>query len=302
MGEVTKGMFAVRDLTRSYLSHLAVRVKLGDLTNATYDWYKVQLDKLDHAAGDFPAAEVRAGHLVAVTFTYHFVRALKALFKWASDEDVGLLQKDPFKKLRPPPCGERQRVLSRDEMTRLYWAAGRRLRRLLFILSRTIARPGEIRGLKWGDIQWDRRLITLTKFKGKKRRRDGVKLRTIPLDRPAWRLLRRMWEHRGEPGPELPVWLDRNGKQWSPNGVRCAMRTARVKAGLDPDVIEERIVCYTLRHTSATNATRAGVTDNTLARVMGHARTATTNRYQHLAGDDLVNAIDRVSARPRPTK
>jgi site-specific recombinase XerD len=55
-----------------------------------------------------------------------------------------------------------------------------------------------------------------------------------------------------------------------------------------------------MRHTGATNATRKGVTDNTLARVMGHSRTQTTNRYQHLAGDDLVDAIDRVAGRKRP--
>jgi hypothetical protein len=30
-----------------------------------------------------------------------------------------------------------------------------------------------VRCLRWGDIQFERRLITLTKFKGKKRRRDG---------------------------------------------------------------------------------------------------------------------------------
>jgi integrase len=151
----------------------------------------------------------------------------------------------------------------------------------------------------WGDIQWDRRLITLMKFKGKKRRRDGVKIRTIPLDLVVVRFLRNVWERRGRPGPDVPVWLDRRGKQWSPNGVRCAMRLARERAGLDPEGVAERVVCYTLRHTGATNATRAGVTDNTLARVMGHAKTATTNRYQHLAGDDLVAAIDRVAARPK---
>jgi integrase len=290
----------VQDLTRSYLAALEVRVKLGQAAPGTLTWYTSQFAKLDKAAGVFPAAELRAHHLVAVEFTYHFVRALRSLFKWAADEDVGLVPRDWFKKLTPPPCGERQRVLSRDEMRRLYLACSPRLRRFLFVMSRTIARPGEVRGLVWGDIHWDRRLITLTRFKGKKRRRDGVKVRTIPLDRSALRLLANIYRNRGNPGPAAPVWLDRDGKQWTYNALRCQMRRARCRAGLDVEGVEERVVCYHMRHGAATQATRRGVTDNTLARIMGHSKTATTNRYQHLAGDDLVAAIDRVSARPRP--
>lgn len=293
-------MFTVAHLTASYLDHLAVRVKLGQIERATHEWYRAQLAKLDRAAGRFPAAELRAEHLVAVDLTYHFVRAVKSLYKWATDEDVMLLSRNPFRKLKPPPCGERQRVLTRPEMVRLYLAASPLLRRFLFVLRRTIARPGEIRALRWGAVQWDRRLVVLTRFKGKKHRTDGVKVRTIPLDLPALRFLRNLWERRGRPAGDAPVWLDRDAKQWTRNALRCAMRTARRRAGLDQDGAEERIVCYTLRHTAATDATRAGVTDNTLARVMGHAKTATTNRYQHLAGDDLVDAIDRVSTFRRP--
>ncbi|VTU02791.1 integrase family protein : Uncharacterized protein OS=Acinetobacter soli NIPH 2899 GN=F950_02740 PE=4 SV=1: Phage_integrase [Gemmataceae bacterium] len=291
-------MFRVRDLSRSFESALLVRVKLGETEPTTLAWYKSQLAKLDAAVGDFPAAELRAAHLVSVEFSNAFVRVLRAVYRWACDDDVGLLQKDPFKKLKPPPCGERQRVLTRTEMVRLYLASSRLLRRFLFVLARSIARPGEIRGLLWGQIQWERRLITLVKFKGKKRRRDGVKVRQIPLDKPALRMLRNIWERRGCPGPNDPVWLDRDGKQWTYNALRCQMRGARERAGLDPDGVE-RVVCYTMRHTGATNATRRGVKDKTLAEIMGHSNTTTTNRYQHLAGDDLVAAIDRVADRPR---
>lgn len=294
-------MFTVSHLTHSYIAHLKVRVSLGEVEPATLVWYRSQLQKLDRAVGPFPAAELRAEHLVAVEFSNAFVRVLKALYRWACDDDVGLLRRDPFRKLKTPPCGERQRILTRDEMVRLYRASNPQLRRFLFVMSRTLARPGEIRRLEWGQIQWDRRLISLTKFKGKKRRRDGTKVRLIPLDRVTWRLLRNIHARCGRPGPDMPVWLDRHGNPWSANAVHCAVRDARDRAGLDPDGVEERVVCYHLRHTGATNATRAGVADATLAKVMGHARTTTTNRYQHLAGDDVVNAIDRVAAR-RPPK
>lgn len=292
-------MFRVRDLTRSFLAALAVRVKLGDAEPATEKWYKAQLTKLDAAAGDYPAADLRAEHLVAVEFTNAFVRVLKAAYKWGCDEDVGLLTRDPFRRLKAPPCGERQRILDRSEVRTLHLASGRLLRRFLFVMRHTIARPGEIRRLTWGKIQWDRRMIVWSKFKGKKRRGDGVKVRTIPLDLSTLRLLRNMHRQQGSPGPNEPVWLDRHGKEWTANGVRCQMREARQKAGLDPEGVDERVVCYTMRHTSATNAVRAGVRGKLLSDIMGHARSSTTDRYLHLAGDDLVEGIDKLAAKPR---
>lgn len=293
----------MRDLTRSFRSALAVRVKLGDAEPATEAWYKAQLGKLDDAAGEYPAADLRAEHLVGVEFSNAFVRVLKALYKWACDEDVGLLTRDPFRKLKAPPCGERQRILDRGEVRKLHLAAGRQLRRFLFVLRHTIARPGEIRRLTWGKIQWDRRMIVWNKFKGKKRRGDGVKVRTIPLDLATLRLFRNMHRQRGNPGPNEPVWLDRNGTgEWTANGVRCRMREARLRAGLDPEGVEERVVCYTMRHTSATEAVRAGVRGKLLSDIMGHARSSTTDRYLHLAGDDLVGGIDRLAAKPRPRR
>lgn len=293
-------MFRVKDLTRSFLAAIQVRVKLGDAEPATEAWYRAQLNKLDHAAGEYPAADLRAEHLVAVEFSNAFVRVLKALFKWACDEDVGLLTRDQFKKLKAPPCGERQRILERSEVRRLHLASGKLLRRFLFVMRHTIARPGEIRRMTWGVIQWERRMIVWSKFKGKKRRRDGVKVRTIPLDLSTLRLLRNMYRNRvTPPGPNDPVWLDRHGKEWTANGVRCQMREARERAGLDPEGVDERVVCYTMRHTSATNAVRAGVRGKLLSDIMGHARSSTTDRYLHLAGDDLVEGIDKLAAKPR---
>lgn len=292
-------MFRVKNLVDSFLGHLTVRVKVGQTKRATLDWYRLQLGKLARAAGDFPAAELRAHHLTAVEFSYHFTRALKALYRWGADEDVQLVPRDPFRRLRIPRCGQRQRVLRRDEMTRLYLAASRLLRRFLFVAVHTLARPGEVRTLLWGEVQWDRRLVLRVKFKGRDQRTDGVQVRTIPLDRPTIRLLRNLWERRGRPGPDVPVWLDRNGHPWTANALRCQMRLARRRAGLDPKGAAERVVCYTLRHTGATNAVRAGIKGKQLSDLMGHARSSTTDRYVHLAGDDLVDAVDRLAARRR---
>ncbi len=61
----------------------------------------------------------------------------------------------------------------------------------------------------------------------------------------------------------------------------------------------ERVVCYTLRHTAATTATENGIPQKVLAEMMGHTRTETTERYQHVKADHLKKMINQATARPR---
>lgn len=290
-------MLTVSHLIDSFDAHLAIEVKTSQIASSTRQWYRHQFSKLRRAAGKFPAAELRAHHLISVDFSYHFVRALKALYRWAADEE--LVPKSPFGKLRTPSCGQRNRTLTRKEMLRLYRAAGPSFRRFLFLAAHTLARPGELRLLKWGEVNLQERCLLLTEFKAKERRRDGVKVRAIPLDRPATRMLGNLRDRRTDLAPDAPVLLAPKGRAWTRNGLRCAMRSARKKAGLD-DAAGERVVCYTLRHTGATEATRRGMRDIALARRMGHTSTRTTARYQHLDTADLVQMIDAAAARRNP--
>ena len=290
-------MLTVAHLIDSFNAHYVIRVKTGQTSQATASWYKTALDKLQ-AVGQFPADSLRAHHLVAVEFSNHFVRALKALYKFAVEEE--LVPKDPFRKLATPPCGQRERTLTRAEMVRLYRAARPPFRRFVFVMAHTLGRPGEVRQLRWRDVRLADRCLVLTKFKAKDKRKDGVKVRTIPLDMVTGRMLQ-TWFDRRSPKPDDFVFTGRHGKAYTSNALRCAMRQVRKRAGLDGEGEGERVVCYTLRHTGATNATRLGIKDRVLADIMGHTTTRTTARYQHLDATDLVDAIDRAHAK-RPRK
>lgn len=301
-------MFALRHLIDCFLKHTQTRVSSGETEPATLAWYTTTLKHLD-PLGSMPADSLRTHHLAAIPFTNAFVRVLKRLYKWGAEED--LIPKDPFVKLTIPPCGRRERVLSRGELRRLYLACSRPFRRLLYVQLHTLARPGEIRQLTWGQINWDQRVIVLVKFKGKKRRKDQLKARAIPLSKPVLRLLKNL--HRKSPDPSATGRVFYNTRwyqkrtgtgggggagPWAANAVRCAMRVARAKAGLADG--GERVVCYHLRHTGATEAVRAEISLKLVAEVMGHARTSTTERYTHLNTADMVATIDRMNARPRP--
>jgi integrase len=292
---VPTDVFTLKNLITSFTAEVELLVRAGTLAPKTRDWYAGQFKHLRALEG-FPADALRVTHLAGIELTNAFCRALKKLYKWAAEED--LLEKNPFRKLVVPPCGQRERVLTRGELCRLYRAAPRAFRRLLFVQLHTIARPGEIRQLVWEQIDWKRRVIVLVDFKGKKRRRDKVKERLIPLPEIVVRLLRNLHRKSPDPSPAGRVFRSTRGnKPWSYNGTRCAMLRARAAAGLD--VGDEPVVCYHLRHTSATEAVRAGENLKLVAEMMGHSRTSTTERYVHLEAEDIVGAIDRLAAHVR---
>jgi integrase len=290
-------MFTVRHLIDSFSAHMQLMVRAGNTAPATLRWYRDQLRPLEPLGG-YPAEALRTHHLAAIDLTNGFTRAIKRLYKWGVAED--LVPRDPFAKLTITPCGRRERTLTRAEVCQLYRAAPRALRLLLFVQLRTIARPGEIRNLTWGQILWDERVIALTTFKGQKRRRDKQRVRAIPLPVYLVRLLRNLHRKSADPSPAGRVFIAKRGEPWTANGFRCAMRRTRKAAGLD--VGDEPVVAYHLRHTGATDAIRADVPIKLVAEMMGHARTSTTERYLHLDTSDIVSAIDRVTARPRTTR
>jgi len=86
------------------------------------------------------------------------------------------------------------------------------------------------------------------------------------------------------------VFVSENGgriKQISETYNRVA--NALFNAGVEDP--RDRVVFHTLRHTFASWQVRRGVPLSTVAKLMGHANTAMTERYSHLAPNDLVLAM-----------
>lgn len=284
-------MLNVSRLIQLFLTSVAVSVKTGQNKPATLSFYKFQLQKIDRAAGDILAVDLRPGHLVEVEFTNALIRAVKRLMKWAVDEE--LLLKDQFRKLRTPSGGRRERVMTKGEARRLRCAGSKEFGRLLWFALQTACRPGELRSLRWEHCDLEESVIRLTEFKAKGKRKDGMHVRLIPLPESARRfLIAFKAKQRGYDAEGDHVFLSpKCSLPWTPNGLRCAFRTARTKAGLDTKD-GEALVLYTARHTRATELTRAGVRDSTLADVLGHTTTAMTRRYLHRSPSDLVNSVN----------
>lgn len=295
--EATLPTLTLGQLADRYGQWMQREVEAGRMRPRTLDYYRDQLQKfLDAVGGHRSALLVKPHDLEMYKTNWHSVQAVQRLFNWAVQ--MGLLEDNPVRGVQRPDPGQRERILSPVETVRLLRATDQPFRHFLLAMRHTIARPQEVRILRWRDlVHQPSPMFILREFKSRSRRKDRqTAVRIIPLDNRIMRLLNRLASKRS-PAPDDYIFLNSDGQAWTTNALRCRMRRLRAKLGLGPDEKGEQVVCYTMRHTAATRASARGVRDRVLAELMGHTNTETTQRYQHLQADHLANAIRQANER-----
>lgn len=285
-------MTNVRQLVELYEQWAQHQVQLGAMAKGTHAYYLHHLSNWSAKFGDTDVSLIRPIDLMLWGKCWHAVQAVKRLFRWA--EDAGLIVASPVARVRKPPAGRRTRVLDRREQLQALRRANRPFRYFLLALRESIARPQEVRELRWSElVQLPSGMLYAcqAEFKGRRRRSNPNATRVIPISPRLQRLLERLRRRRSS--PEGCIFVNTRGLPWTGNAVRIAMATLRIDAKLAGG--EERVVCYTWRHTAATAATIRGLPDRVLADLMGHTTTRTTARYQHLKAEDLLRAFLQAS-------
>lgn len=248
-----------------------------------------------------PVEDLKAFHLVKWGTTWHELQAVKRVWHWACEE-AELLDRNPFKKVKLPPIGERTRILTRPEFASMLAGSSRDFRLYLLAMWHTLARPQEVRGMAWEQLRWPgypeglhgalaagESFFVFREYKARMRRKNPNAPRLIAVPAPLGRILAaRVIDERSPSGPVL---LTDAGVPWTNDAVRRRMERLRDRLGFEPDAQGEDVVCYTIRHTGATSASAAGVRDRLLAEILGHTSTRTTARYQHLQADHLTQAM-----------
>lgn len=239
----------------------------------------------------FSVADLSPAIVTTFSRSFHHVQAVQRLCSWLTREER-TLPVNPLAGMPKPRCGQRRRTLTPLERVRLLRSAEPAFRRLLLLLRETMCRPQEARALGWdaliceGDVWY----FTLADAKGFDRRRDTPGLRVIPVSPRCRRMLERL---RRRCDGSRPILLNTRGDPWTANAVRCQFRRLRIRLGIVADRHGERIVPYSFRHTGATLAVAAGVTDFRLMTILGHASTRTTQRYVHPRPADVVEWMKR---------
>ena len=189
------------------------------------------------------------------------------------------------------------RFLSEDEAAALLEASKGHQRSdaldwyvMMLVGLRTGLRIGELRGVQWGDLDWDRALLHVRRTDPGRPDLDtnspkGNRPRTVPLTPDAKAALlewfrdakRRKPQHWVFPGAS--AWRGKERYQTRSEG-NCSMAMGRIAkaAGLD-----EEVTFHTLRHSYASWLVMRGVALSAVQELLGHSSIRQTERYSHLA-------------------
>lgn len=189
----------------------------------------------------------------------------------------------------PKPQGKRDRIASPDEARALLDALPDEDRALWATAFYAGLRRGELRGLRWSDVDLPGREIHVRRswdddegaIDGKSEAAD----RTVPI---VGELARHLAAHKLRTGGgELVFAVD--GRPFVPSTVR--RRALAAWKGMRPIGLHEA------RHTFASILIAAGVNAKAITEAMGHASvTMTFDRYGHLMPDGRDEARSRVDA------
>lgn len=218
--------------------------------------------------------------------------SLSSCYSWAVARE--LVPDNPVRRVRKLSAAKRERFLSEDEVGRLLDVVKTRETQralsgehadIIRVLLLTGARRGEINALEWSEVDFANGVIKLPPARSK----TGEK--TIPLNAPAMAILKARAQREGE----LPrkdrsafVFPAPSNRKMAATGLPKAWDRVRVAAGL-PGV---RI--HDLRHSFASFAVAGGASLALIGKVLGHARSSTTERYAHFATNPAKELSEQV--------
>lgn len=308
------------DLCDNYKIAASANLKSWSEVERRLDWWRVKAGKEVVGAITPPRIAEWRDELLATPKKFGGVRspadvnrtiaALSSAMSHAVKE-LGWIERNPCERVKKPKeAGGRIRFLSDDELPILLDAVRVSehpdlLPAVLLALT-TGARKGEILGLRWSQIDFKRRTITLNH--GETKNNAG---RALPLSGEVAELLqarnkvRKIDDDRVFPPREKHKELVLR-EPWKAALVAAGIdlrnatrnrRHQKADEGRESPVMTSDFRWHDLRHTAASYLTMAGVSAIEVARVLGHKTLSMSLRYSHLAPDRVTELGDKLAAR-----
>ena len=265
---------------------------------------------LNAMESDYAGSTIRQTYMTMGTF-----------FKSAKDN--GFIDRHPMDGVRytkPVRAVDDIHFLTVDEQKRfLEVAKGSHNYAQYALILETGLRTGEMIGLTWDAIDWEKRTLTVNKTLEFRYKQDEWRAgppktessyRTIPLTDTAYGILREIYdtrEYRNESNGLSTVltFMDRKTGQKRKLVMRDLVfinwRTGMPAKNSSYDthlykLCDEagikRFCMHALRHTYATRAIESGMQPKVLQKLLGHASSKTTmDRYVHVTDDSMQKAV-----------
>jgi integrase len=316
------------DYAREWIDHYQGRTKA--IREETRNDYRKALER--HAIPFFgrrllssiTTADVKAlAHAIAATgvapATVRLQLApVKALFATAVEE--GLLRSNPALRvtIRQPErltdegeVDEQVKALSEGELRKVIEKLPEQWWLFFTLLAQTGLRIGEAIALRWGDVDFTKRMLTIRRryYRGRfapPKSRHGR--RDVRLTKATARALSALWNESRPDAAELVFPNANGGVLDQSNLMSRVLKPAAVEAGLGAWVVRNNrrtadswVGFHTFRHTCATTLFRHGWNAVQVQKALGHHSPAfTLSVYVHLLTEDLPEAsfLDDVVGMP----
>ncbi len=223
------------------------------------------------------------------------LKAISVLYIWARKQGLHDGMNPTHGLCKAPPAGLMD-YLSSGEVVQLLAHTREHAPDVYPMIATAIhtgMRKGELFGLRWIDVLFDRGVIHVAHSYGKTPKSD--KWRPVPLH-PALVPILRNWQRRCPPGPLVfPVSPQRGRKprMGTPDDmmdIEELLRGAGCHVPVRP--------WHAMRHTFASHYVMAGGNLLALQKILGHSKFEMTQIYSHLAPEFMAGEIARISFMP----
>lgn len=289
------------------------RVKIGTY----YNYQKYYESIIKNRLGNKYIADIRGEHiqklyndLVKEGYALSSIKIVSAVLNGCFQQALrnGLIERNPVKLAELPRQTEKK---TRQAMTReqqalfMQYAQDSYLYNFFAVMLRTGMRNGEMRGLKYTDIDRKKNVIhvrrTLKYIEGQGYLEDTPKTRTstrdIPLTAATLQLLESQKHYWGFKIEKIDRYLfcNENGEPLSRERVQSEIDRIikRIRAAGNDF---ERITPHVFRHTFATRAIESGMQPQVLKTILGHSSLAMTmDLYSHVLPDTKAEEMEKIA-------
>lgn len=309
-----------------WVARLRVMVERNERSASTLESYRCALNKdILPVFGNRNMRAITSADLQQFVDQFSGMSATKITYITASLDNIfkhacqsGILSRNPFEFVKKPPSteSEERRALTIDERRRVLDAAATHKHGAYIACMYYLgARPGEIRGLQWGDIDWEKGLVHIQRdidYKKKGPDKTGAlknakSNRFVPIPAGLRNILAPL---RGSDDQFIFVG-ERNqaslakstaDRMWVDLMLSCGLAVP-LEPGENnyrPSDIRSKykpiITPHTMRHNYVTMCWENGVDVYTASKLVGHKSINTTlNIYTHLSEKQMDKAITQVS-------
>ena len=223
----------------------------------------------------------RKGHRVQANRAHSWLRLILNSAKKSK-----LITDNPCKDVkRFDDCEQREVYLKPEEYRRLVAVLrdhpNQQSARAIALLMLTGSRRGEVLGLRWNEIDFERGIWRKPKGRVKQK-----KTSTVPLNSQALTILREIRASQDDEG-ELAFPGDEGKARVE---IKKFWQRVKVAAELPND-----FRMHDLRHSYASLLAESGTPLKTIGKLLGHASTTTTDRYAHIYDEVARDASEQVS-------